>query len=246
MKQLVEKLNVHLVPIRVLPLVFYNNQIYCNVERARYTPPMRILMLATVCGCQIKNRLNVILLGEILKIEIVLSNYFDEDFDVDVVVLNSNNNFNIFDQNKKTVAQRNFTETLSVEKRSKKLFTFQISPRKTGAIPVEIVAIGPLGADAIQKVLHVKPEGVTQLKHEVILVHLDEQNSEQVTAIQLNIPETLVAQSEDINAVIFGDIFGAISKNFGKMVRMPFSSSEENTREMMTNAFLLKYLKVRM
>ena len=119
-----------------------------------------------------------------------------------------------------------------------------IRPKKVGHVTVKVSATTPLAGDAIQQMLLVEPEGVTQYVNYAKFFNFKENANEEFEKIKIKIPAEAVPDSEYIEVAVVGDLLGPTINNLDKLVRMPNGCGEQNMVNFVPNILVLRYLTV--
>jgi len=140
----------------------------------------------------------------------------------------------------KSIEDTKRSKRLTIPANSGKSVSFMIRPKKVGHIAIKIKAVTPISGDAIEQMLPVEPEGVTQYINKAIFINLkDNEHSEKIT---IDIPDEAVPDSQYVEVSVVGDLLGPTIKNLDKLIRMPYGCGEQNMVNFVPNILVMKYL----
>lgn len=180
--------------------------------------------------------------GEILSVPVILFNYLEEDLVADVTLKNDHDEFEFVDKNDDESQSTLRKRSISVASNGGASCSFLIKPKKTGLITIKVSATSPLAGDAVERVLHVEPEGVEQFLTKAILV--DSKSESTFTEdIASELPDKIVADSVRTEVSVVGDLLGGTIKNMGSLIRLPSGCGEQNMLHFVPNIVILNYLK---
>lgn len=183
--------------------------------------------------------------GEVISIPVIVFNYLDSKLEAEVILDNSDKEFDFVEASNEI--EENVIEGRSksvvVPAQSGKSVTFLIRPNKVGHITLKVKATTPVAGDAVNQMLRVEPEGVTEYVNKALLLNLKDK-PEQHENLKVEIPKEAVPDSEYIEISVVGDILGPTIKNLDKLVRKPYGCGEQNMVNFVPNILVLRYLTV--
>ncbi|KAJ6641357.1 CD109 antigen [Pseudolycoriella hygida] len=187
--------------------------------------------------------------GEIVSISVSVFNYMDVDQTAEVILFNEDSEFELIKaksddavSHRETRATDNFTsKNLNVKSQNGSSTAFTIRPLKVGQIKIKVVAKSHLAGDGAERLLLVKPEGVTQYQNKAIFIDLRNSSTFE-TDININIPSNIVPDSTIVEASTTGDILGPSIENLDKLIKLPYGCGEQNMLNFVPNIVVLDYL----
>ncbi|XP_016963803.3 thioester-containing protein 1 allele R1 isoform X3 [Drosophila biarmipes] len=185
--------------------------------------------------------------GEVIAIPVVIFNYLDKALDADVVMDNSDQEYEFTEATnevlEKAIDEVRRVKRVTIPANSGKSVSFMIRPKNVGSTTLKITATSPLAGDTIHQKLKVEPEGVTQFENRAVFINLKDQ-PELSQSLEAEIPSEVVPQSEFIEFSVVGDLLGPTLQNLDNLVRMPYGCGEQNMVNFVPNILVLKYLEV--
>lgn len=186
--------------------------------------------------------------GEILSIPVAIFNYMGNDVDAEITMHNNDTDFDFIDFSSSSNDTIGKTDS---ERKTMVLITanhgastsFQIRPKKIGAISIKVTATSPLAGDSIVQILHVEPEGLPIFKNKVLFIDLNEASSLESTLTVDGITDEIILDSLKIDVNCVGDLLSGTIKNLNKLIRLPSGCGEQNMLNFVPNIVILKYLK---
>ncbi|XP_017115777.1 CD109 antigen isoform X4 [Drosophila elegans] len=185
--------------------------------------------------------------GEVIAIPVVIFNYLDKTLDADVVMDNTDQEYEFTEATNevvdKAIDEVRRVKRVTIPANSGKSVSFMIRPKNVGSTTLKITANSPLAGDTIHQKLKVEPEGVTQFENRAVFINLKDQ-PEMSQSLEAEIPSEVVPQSEFIEFSVVGDLLGPTLQNLDNLVRMPYGCGEQNMVNFVPNILVLKYLQV--
>ncbi|XP_039481382.1 CD109 antigen isoform X5 [Drosophila santomea] len=185
--------------------------------------------------------------GEVIAIPVVIFNYLDKTLDTDVVMDNSDQEYEFTEATnevlEKAIDEVRRVKRVTIPANSGKSVSFMIRPKNVGFTTLKITATSALAGDTIHQKLKVEPEGVTQFENRAVFINLKDQ-PEMSQSLEAEIPSEVVPQSEFIEFSVVGDLLGPTLQNLDNLVRMPYGCGEQNMVNFVPNILVLKYLEV--
>ncbi|KMY88821.1 CD109 antigen isoform X3 [Drosophila simulans] len=185
--------------------------------------------------------------GEVIAIPVVIFNYLDKTLDADVVMDNSDQEYEFTEATnevlEKAIDEVRRVKRVTIPANSGKSVSFMIRPKSVGFTTLKITATSALAGDTIHQKLKVEPEGVTQFENRAVFINLKDQ-PEMSQSLNAEIPSEVVPQSEFIEFSVVGDLLGPTLQNLDNLVRMPYGCGEQNMVNFVPNILVLKYLEV--
>ncbi|VDI72534.1 Hypothetical predicted protein [Mytilus galloprovincialis] len=181
--------------------------------------------------------------GEILILQITVFNYMEEDLDVHVS-LNKNVNLTFVDVKGNTVVPRGktWTKTVFIPKETVMSVYFPIIPIKIGRTLLDASVRSKSAADAVQRPLLVKPEGIRENYNIPVLIDLRKERTFS-TNVLISLPPFVIPDSEFIKVSVIGDLIGTTLAGVEDLLRMSYGCGEQNLVRFVPNVFISVYLK---
>ncbi|XP_052104443.1 CD109 antigen-like isoform X2 [Mytilus californianus] len=182
--------------------------------------------------------------GEILILQITVFNYMEEDLDVHVS-LNKNVNLTFVDVKGKAVVPRGkaWTKMVFMPKETVKSVYFPIIPTKIGRTLLDANVRSKAAADAVQRPLLVKPEGIRENYNIPVVIDL-RRNRTFSTNVRISLPRFVIPDSEFIKVSVIGDLIGTTLAGVEDLLRMSYGCGEQNLVRFVPNVFISVYLKI--
>ncbi|XP_063425362.1 CD109 antigen-like [Mytilus trossulus] len=182
--------------------------------------------------------------GEILILQTTIFNYMEEDLNVHVSLSkNENISFADNDGNPMFSPRREWTKTVLVPKDTVRSVYFPIIPVRIGTSLIDVTARTITGADAVQRKLLVKPEGIKQNYNIPIPVDLTNERSYS-TEVDVTFPPNVINESQFIKVSVIGDIIGKTLSGIEDLLQMSYGCGEQNLVRFVPNVFVSSYLNV--
>lgn len=131
---------------------------------------------------------------------------------------------------------------LEVKRNSANSVSFMLTTSVQGNIEIKITASSSGSVDTLSKYLRVLPEGVPQYYAKTLLVDLRKADSFKGN-VSVDIPKSVVRDSERIEVAVVGDLLGPAMINLEDLIRLPTGCGEQNLVHFMPNLIVLDYLK---
>ncbi|XP_071165262.1 CD109 antigen-like [Mytilus edulis] len=181
--------------------------------------------------------------GEILILQLTVFNYMEEDLDVHVS-LNKNVNLTFVDVKGNTVVPRGkaWTKTVFIPKETVMSVYFPIIPIKIGRTLLDASVRSKSAADAVQRPLLVKPEGIRENYNIPVLIDLREERTFS-TNVLISLPPFVIPDSEFVKVSVIGDLIGTTLAGVEDLLRMSYGCGEQNLVRFVPNVFISVYLK---
>ncbi|CAC5405666.1 CD109 [Mytilus coruscus] len=182
--------------------------------------------------------------GEILILQITVFNYMEEDLDVHVS-LNKNVNLTFVDVKGNAVVPRGkaWTKMVFIPKETVKSVYFPIIPTKIGRTLLDANVRSKAAADAVQRPLLVKPEGIRVNYNIPVVIDL-RRNGTFSTNVRISLPPFVIPDSEFIKVSVIGDLIGTTLAGVEDLLRMSYGCGEQNLVRFVPNVFISVYLKL--
>ncbi|XP_076095335.1 CD109 antigen-like [Mytilus galloprovincialis] len=181
--------------------------------------------------------------GETLILQITVFNYRNEDLKVHVN-LNKNVNLTFVDVKGNIVVPKAtaWTKILFVPKDTVKSVYFPIIPTKIGSTLLDASVRSTAAADAVQRPLLVKPEGIRENYN--IPVVIDLRRKRKFSAkVRITFPDFVIPDSQFIKISVIGDLIGTTLAGVEDLLRMSYGCGEQNLVRFVPNVFISVYLK---
>lgn len=157
--------------------------------------------------------------GEVLEVKVAVFNYLAEASNVSLS-LASSNDYEVGGSDK---------ASLVVPAGSPGGASFFIRPSTLGHIAVTVTARSDRQTDAAQQMLLVKPEGVAQEYSSSVFLQLDEENSAELFALDVNYNQDFVVPgSARVHIKATADVMGPSIQGLERLVRLPSGCGEQN------------------
>ncbi|XP_071158706.1 CD109 antigen-like isoform X2 [Mytilus edulis] len=182
--------------------------------------------------------------GEILILQTTIFNYMEEDLNVHVS-LSKNENISFSDNDGHLMFSpgREWTKTVLVPKDTVRSVYFPIIPERIGTSLIDVTARTIKVADAVQRKLLVKPEGIKQNYNIPIPVDLINERSYS-TEVDVTFPPNVINESQFIKVSVIGDIIGKTLSGIEDLLQMSYGCGEQNLVRFVPNVFVSAYLNV--
>ncbi|XP_058061517.1 thioester-containing protein 1 allele R1-like isoform X2 [Anopheles bellator] len=184
--------------------------------------------------------------GEVVAIPIVVFNYLDEDLTADVVLENSEQEFEFADVENEVVAPSKLElfrqKRLAIPSNTGMSVSFMVKPKKLGHITIKVKATSKVAGDAVERQLLVEPEGLPQYINKAAFIDL-RATKETTKNFTVEIPKNAVPESTRIEIAVIGDVLGSTIQNLDSLIRMPYGCGEQNMLNFVPNIVILDYLK---
>lgn len=182
-------------------------------------------------------------LGEILSVPVAIFNYMEIDTEADITIHNNNDEFEFIADNNQTKSELERSIKVAIVANHGASTSFNIRPKKIGAISIKVTATSPLAGDSIVQILHVEPEGIAKFKNKAVFVDLNDVTTFE-SMLTVDTPDDIILDSLKIDVNCVGDLLGGTIKNLNKLIRLPSGCGEQNMLNFVPNIVILKYLKV--
>ncbi|XP_052864269.1 uncharacterized protein LOC128270884 [Anopheles cruzii] len=183
--------------------------------------------------------------GEVVAIPIVVFNYLDEDLTADVVLENSEQEFEFADVENEVVEPSKLElfrqKRLAIPSNTGMSVSFMVKPKKLGHITIKVKATSTVAGDAVERQLLVEPEGLPQYINKAAFVDL-RATKEATKNFTVEIPKNAVPDSTRIEIAVIGDVLGSTIQNLDSLIRMPYGCGEQNMLNFVPNIVVLDYL----
>lgn len=178
--------------------------------------------------------------GEEIALQITIFNYLQEPQTVSVT-LESSEFFHIRDDD--VIKSMQVERTVKVPANDAALVSIWLVPVRLGQMPIRVIARSTAAADAVERLLIVKPEGVLVSYSKAFLFQLE--GGSQIEEIKVEYPDesVLVPGSERTSFTVIGDIMGPSINGLDNLLGMPYGCGEQNMIKFAPNIYILKYLQ---
>ncbi|CAC5397371.1 CD109 [Mytilus coruscus] len=190
--------------------------------------------------------------GEILILQTTVFNYMEEDLNVHVS-LSKNENISFADNDGNPIfspgkdGQRSILDggypTVLVPKDTVRSVYFPIIPVRIGTSLIDVTARTITVADAVQRQLLVKPEGIKQNYNIPIPIDLSNERYYS-TEVDVTFPPNVINDSQFIKVSVIGDIIGKTLSGIEDLLQMSYGCGEQNLVRFVPNVFVSAYLNV--
>ncbi|KAI0217488.1 CD109 antigen [Lamellibrachia satsuma] len=181
--------------------------------------------------------------GEEFGLQAMVFNYLPEAVEVKVT-LSRSDSFKIRSVN--DLSNTVFKEAIfwiTVAPNDAQSAWFWIVPDQLGNIPIEVKAQSHLAADALRRMLLVKPEGTPQEYHKSVIVDFSKEAESLLETVNITFPPDLVEGSEYIKVTAIGDLMGTSIQGLGSLLQMPYGCGEQNMINFAPAIYIMDYLK---
>ncbi|XP_063427336.1 C3 and PZP-like alpha-2-macroglobulin domain-containing protein 8 [Mytilus trossulus] len=135
-----------------------------------------------------------------------------------------------------------WTKIVFVPKDTVKSVYFPIMPTKIGNTLLDASVRSTAAADAVQRPLLVKPEGIRENYN--IPVVIDLRRKKKFSAkVRITFPEFVIPDSQFIKISVIGDLIGTTLAGIDDLLRMSYGCGEQNLVQFVPNVFISVYLK---
>ncbi len=135
--------------------------------------------------------------GEVIDLPITVFNYFSEDVQATVTLHNDNKDFFFIERGGARSDKTKESKVIQVMSQKGRTETISIYPKKAGTVTIQVTATTGSAGDGIERVLLVKPVGITKYVNKPVLVNL-EPGHENGYMIPIEIPDDAIADSVKI------------------------------------------------
>mmetsp|Transcript_58504 Transcript_58504/g.189512 ORF Transcript_58504/g.189512 Transcript_58504/m.189512 type:complete len:1401 (+) Transcript_58504:208-4410(+) len=137
--------------------------------------------------------------------------------------------------------------TVNVTEGSASRVSVRVKPTSLGTATFSVVASAPVSGglrleDAIEKPLHVKPEGFEVRTTKNVVLELSADNPTGSAAIELAVPANVVDGSAWSTVSVVGDLLGPTISGLERLLRIPTGCGEQNMITLAPNVYVGKYL----
>ncbi|CAG5136700.1 unnamed protein product, partial [Candidula unifasciata] len=186
----------------------------------------------------------VIVRGEQLVLGAVVSNYLDIDLEEVVVTLKGNIGFKSVKPSSsglEVLESGDQVKRIKVKSQELGVVYFAILVTGLGNIPIEIAAQSPGAADAIRRILVVKPEGALVSFNNPFFISLSGQNRFN-ESIEFPLPPSVVNGSDRASIKTTGDLIGSSSSSVTELIGLPTGCGEQSLGRTAPNVYIAFYL----
>ncbi|KAJ8921010.1 hypothetical protein NQ315_015806 [Exocentrus adspersus] len=184
--------------------------------------------------------------GEILAVPVVVSNYKNEDINVEVTLHNPEHKFEFAEVSNDVGSVKKIElyrrKKIHVKKNSGASVSFMILAVKKGSVEVKVTASSPRNQDVAIKQLLVVPGGETEYYTKSVLLDLREARNVK-HSINFTIPKNVVADSEKIEVSTTGSFLAPAMIHLENLIRLPTGCGEQNLVHFMPDLIILQYLR---
>ncbi|XP_071766721.2 CD109 antigen [Centroberyx gerrardi] len=182
-----------------------------------------------------------IIRGEELVLEVTLFNYLPQDLEVMVIVAESETFEFVFPDNELSMPS---VRRVSVGSQSGTSVLIPIKPVVLGEIPVSVKAVSSVAADAVRRMVLVKPEGLEESFSTALCLELPAAAAGTSLSehISFTFPAGVVEGSERVSVSAVGDILGPSITGLESLIQMPYGCGEQNMINFAPNIYVLQYL----
>ncbi|KAJ6642136.1 CD109 antigen [Pseudolycoriella hygida] len=193
-----------------------------------------------------------IIRGETIALSIVVFNYMPQSVTATVTLDNSRKEFEFADPFTQIYKDKGCPQAIELSRKKNVNalanngveVVFFITPLVTGPIRIKVTATSAIAGDAIEVLLPVVAEGVTQYKNTAVLVDL-RQNKTFTRDLTAVIPANAVKDSEKVSFSIIGEFMGVTIQtivNHNNIIRYPCGCGEQNMIGLAPDVVILVYL----
>ncbi|KAG4076804.1 hypothetical protein HA402_009150 [Bradysia odoriphaga] len=187
--------------------------------------------------------------GETIALSIVVFNYMSEKVTARVTLDNSRKEFEFVDPISQAYKNKGCrrdielyrTKNINVPSNDGAQLSFLITPLIVGPMTIKVTAISPIAGDAIEVMLLVVPEGVTQYKNKAKFIDL-RKVSTYTTDFTVDVPSDAVKESTQLLFSLIGDIMGVTLKNIQSLIKLPSGCGEQTMIGLAPDVVILSYL----
>ena len=164
----------------------------------------------------------IMIRGETLILQVVVFNYMNIDLEnLDITFLQTES-FSKFVLNESIIEplSQDITYRIPVIKsQTVKSVSFAISAVSVGQQLLSVRANSSIVADAEQKSIIVKPEGINQIGNIPMLIDMRTVNT-YISSVAIKFPQNIVENSEECSVQIIGDLLGQAFNNLGNYLNI--------------------------
>lgn len=184
-------------------------------------------------------------IGEVVQLEILVVNLFDEDVTADIKFFSGNDKFEVlrpFAYNWTTVPD-GYLQNVAMEQRSIHRSRIEIQSKVFGYIELKVSATSLKAGDAVEKQLLVLPEGFPIFENhaEVLVDDNCEANNRQVNLACALSPDA-VNGTIQIQASVSGNVFGPALVHIETLIRLPTGCGEQTVIHFVPTILAMDYL----
>jgi CD109 antigen len=183
-----------------------------------------------------------IIRGERFVAQVTVFNYLSTTVQA-VVTLQESEYFVVRMDNDILPASQTVTATVKVSSNDAASVYFWIIPQTLGQIPIEVKATSGMAADAVEVMLLVEPEGVSQEYSTSVFFSLSAGQTADTT-LNISIPANFVPGSEYFQVTAIGTLLGQSLNGLGNLLQMPYGCGEQNMLTFAPDVYVLKYLQI--
>lgn len=178
--------------------------------------------------------------GEMLTVPVVLHNYSNRTYEVDLIFHNQKKEF-CFDT--LSICTASYKVRVQVPNNTELPLTFRVTPYKAGQVALKVSAFSnDTLLDRVERFLKVRPEGETRYLNQAFFVDLREQRDFEIL-LEPHIPRNYIPDSLDIQVRMMKNIMQSSMENLDALVRLPQGCGEQNLLSLVPNVVVMDYMQ---
>jgi CD109 antigen len=158
--------------------------------------------------------------GEAIDLPITVFNYLGKDVQATIKLHNENNEFLFVEKGGARSERTEELRTVQIKSEKGRTETILIYPKKAGTVTIKVTATTGEAGDGIEKLLLVKPVGITEYKNKPVFVNL-KPGFEKNADISIDIPADAVPDSAKIETSVHSKYFECyqITRSYGTRLK---------------------------
>ncbi|XP_030377824.1 CD109 antigen-like [Scaptodrosophila lebanonensis] len=183
-----------------------------------------------------------VMLGEIITVPAVVSNYLPKNLDVQVTLLILDGEFEFVDSSNASIIGENRTQTVNVLSNESEMVSFLLRPRRLGNLTFQLTASSIMAEHKHLKTIKVVAEGVRDFRNLAIFVDLAQNDSIDHT-FMVELPRDYVTGSAQIELAVGPNILGPVFENLENLLHVQKSGADHILSVMVSNYLAYNYLQ---
>lgn len=187
-------------------------------------------------------------LGEIVQLEFLAVNFFDENLTAEVKFFNQYDEFEVIrpmEYGWTVLPGVGQSQDVEIQENSLYRFRIEIKPKMVGYVNLRASVASEFAGDQVERQLLVIPEGVPTFENHAEFVLLDDcdTNGKELN-FACSVPNETVSEYVQVQASVSGDILGPALVYLESLIRMPTGCGEQVMIHFVPNIVALNYLAV--
>nr|CAB3229046.1 alpha-2-macroglobulin homolog precursor [Phallusia mammillata] len=179
--------------------------------------------------------------NEIIVVQAIVFNYFDNDLTVELS-LGQSTQYELLLPGDDPIAAGPI-RNIFVPANGATSVKFPLRMLDLGDVPITVQAISEIAGDALTRKVFVRPEGVQECYAASILVNrLNSRIPDASQDLEIRVPTDIVPGSARVKLSVYGDILGNTLSNLGRLLRKPSGCGEQNMLSFAPDVFVTLYL----